>query len=195
MNTELLLRTAIFAASKHRNQRRKNKEKNPYIIHPLRVAHYISSVGKVNDLAILQAALLHDTVEDVEVTYEELVREFGEEVANIVKEVTDDKSLTKVRRKQLQIEKAPHKSYGAKLVKLADKLDNTTDLLTKIPEGWKPEIVHGYFVWTYLVVQGLRGTNAALEAELDKIFVKVIKPDEDLEASLAKYYEVLVSNK
>ena len=193
---ENVLRTATFAATKHRNQRRKNKESTPYINHPLGVANYIASVGKVYDPVVLQAALLHDTIEDVGVTYDEIVQEFGVEVANIVQEVTDDKSLSKVDRKKLQVQHASHKSYGAKLVKLADKLYNITDLLSEAPKGWYPEVVHGYFVhgyfvWTYMVVKGLRGTNAALEAELDKVFKKVLRPDEDLSVSLEKYYKEL----
>lgn len=191
MDTERVLRAAVFAAEKHSNQRRKDSKSTPYINHPLGVASYIATIGKVTGPTILQAALLHDTVEDVGVTYEELVENFGIEVADIVKEVTDDKSLPKVERKRLQVKNASHKSYGAKLVKLADKLYNTRDLLQDIPKGWSPEVVYGYFVWTYKVIEGLRGTNAALETELDKIFAQVIKEDEDLDAALDSYYKLV----
>jgi guanosine-3',5'-bis(diphosphate) 3'-pyrophosphohydrolase len=86
-NLAIITKTADFAAKKHSEQRRKDKEETPYINHPIGVAHLATSVGETEDLVILQACLLHDTVEDTDTTHEELVREFGEEVANVVKEV------------------------------------------------------------------------------------------------------------
>ncbi len=64
----------------------------------------------------------YSTVEDTGTTFEELEGLFGKNVANIVREVTDDKGLSKERRKQLQVEHTPHLSREAKLVKLGDKL-------------------------------------------------------------------------
>lgn len=83
----------------------------------------------------LQAALLHDTVEDTDTTPAELEAKFGATVARIVQEVTDDKSLPKQERKLLQVEHAPHCSREAKLVKLADKLYNLRDLNRCTPVG------------------------------------------------------------
>lgn len=84
---------------------------------------------------VMQAALLHDTVEDTDTTFEELESVFGATVARIVQEVTDDRSLLKAERKRLQVEHAPHCSHQAKLVKLADKLYNLRDLNRCTPEG------------------------------------------------------------
>uniref|UniRef100_A0A3B4WDF4 Guanosine-3',5'-bis(diphosphate) 3'-pyrophosphohydrolase MESH1 n=1 Tax=Seriola lalandi dorsalis TaxID=1841481 RepID=A0A3B4WDF4_SERLL len=84
----------------------------------------------------LQAALLHDTVEDTDTTPAELEAKFGPTVARIVEEVTDEKSLPKQERKRLQVEHAPHCSRQAKLVKLADKLYNLRDLNRCTPVGW-----------------------------------------------------------
>ena len=84
---------------------------------------------------IVQAALLHDTVEDTDTTPAELEATFGPTVARIVQEVTDDKSLPKQERKRLQVEHAPHCSHQAKLVKLADKLYNLRDLNRCTPVG------------------------------------------------------------
>jgi guanosine-3',5'-bis(diphosphate) 3'-pyrophosphohydrolase len=164
--TSLVLRAADFAAEKHSKQRRKDGKDTPYINHPLNVAHLLAQVGGVEDPDILAAALLHDTVEDTDATLEEVTREFGAHIAGIVAEVTDDKSLPKSERKRLQIRNAPHKSRGAKLVKLADKLSNLTDLQTSQPKSWSVERVQGYCAWASLVVDGLSGTNEALETQI-----------------------------
>lgn len=159
-----------FAAEKHKYQRRKDSDGTPYINHPIGVAKLISTVGQISDPDILIAGLLHDTVEDTKTTFEEIEEQFGQNVADIVKEVTDDKNLPKVERKRLQVINAPKKSVGAKIVKLADKLYNMRDLLTNHPPGWSAEYIQGSFVWVYFIVSGMRGTNPGLEAELDKLF-------------------------
>lgn len=167
-----LVKCADFAAIKHRDQRRKDKEETPYINHPIGVARILAIEGGISDPIILQAALLHDTVEDTETTFEEIEKEFGKSVRDIVAEVTDDKSLPKMERKRLQIKHAPHKSREAKLVKLADKLYNLRDLEKCTPNGWTETRVQEYFQWASQVVNGLRNTNEKLECELDKIFKK-----------------------
>ncbi|CAG12472.1 unnamed protein product, partial [Tetraodon nigroviridis] len=172
MNTDavLLLETVNFAAEKHRNQRRKDIEQTPYINHPIGVARILSHEGGVTDIEVLQAALLHDTIEDTDTTPAELQATFGPVVARIVQEVTDDKSLPKQERKRRQVEHAPHCSPQAKLVKLADKLYNLRDLNRCIPVGWTAERVQEYFLWACDVVKGLRGTNSVLEEKLDELF-------------------------
>lgn len=168
----LLLETVNFAAEKHQNQRRKNPEATPYINHPIGVARILSHEGGVTDLSVLQAALLHDTVEDTDTSVEEVEERFGAVVARIVAEVTDDKSLPKAERKRLQVEHARHCSPQAKLVKLADKLHNLRDLDRIAPTGWSEQRVQEYFVWAGEVVQGLRGTSPVLEQSLDELFRK-----------------------
>lgn len=165
----LLLEAANFAAGKHRNQRRKDQEETPYINHPIGVARILTHEGGITDIAVLQAALLHDTVEDTDTTIDELESIFGPTVARIVEEVTDDKSLPKQERKRLQVEHAPHCSHQAKLVKLADKLYNLRDLNRCTPKGWSTDRVQEYFEWAAQVVKGLRGTNTSLENLLDQL--------------------------
>lgn len=165
----LLLKAASFAANKHRNQRRKDVDASPYINHPLALAHTLASEGGISNYTILAAALLHDTVEDTDTTFEELEMEFGSDVASIVAEVTDDKSLDKAERKRLQIVKSPSKSHGAKLVKLADKISNLRDIAESPPADWSLDRRREYFDWAAKVVSGLRGTNAALEAAFDRV--------------------------
>lgn len=108
---------------------------------------------------VLQAALLHDTVEDTDTTPAELEAKFGPIVARIVQEVTDDKSLPKQERKRQQVEHAPHCSHQAKLVKLADKLYNLRDLNRCTPVGQQlflslllVEIHKNHYFRTYLVI-------------------------------------------
>ncbi|KAJ3051716.1 Guanosine-3',5'-bis(diphosphate) 3'-pyrophosphohydrolase MESH1 [Rhizophlyctis rosea] len=167
-----LLQTITFAAEKHIHQRRKNALKTPYINHPLGVAHILWFEAGVEDIATLQGAILHDTVEDTDTTFEELERHFGAEVTRIVKECTDDKHLPKMERKRLQIENAPHKSDKAKLVKMADKIYNLRDLQKEAPEGWTRERVEEYFVWAKKVTDGCKGVNGRLEAILAGIYAK-----------------------
>ena len=170
----LVLDAASFAADKHRRQRRKDAEASPYINHPLTLADILAREGGVEDAKVIAAALLHDTVEDTETTIEELEARFGKRVASMVAEVTDDKSLSKDERKRLQIVKASSKSPGAKLVKLADKIANLRDLVSAPPAGWSNERKVEYFEWAKTVVQGLRGTNASLEAAFDEVYARGI---------------------
>lgn len=67
------------------------------------------------------AAILYDTIEDTDTSREDLEELFGREVANVVAEVTDDKTLPKQERKRLQVEHSPHRSDRAKQIKIADK--------------------------------------------------------------------------
>lgn len=157
-----------FSARKHSEQTRKDPEQTPYIIHPIGVADSILTLGEVNDPDILIAALLHDTVEDTKTSFEEIREAFGPEVEGYVRELTDDKSLPKEVRKQLQIENASHKSDGAATVKLADKLYNLTDLGRNPPADWPKERVDAYFAWAKKVVDNLPPVNPALKEAVDQ---------------------------
>ena len=164
-----LLKALHFAADKHRDQRRKDIEAAPYINHPIEVAELLARVGGITDPVVLQAAVLHDTVEDTRTTPEELEREFGPEVRRVVEEVTDDKSLPKADRKRLQIEHAPHLSSRAKLVKLADKIANVRSVVEGPPADWSLERRREYLSWADQVVRGCRGCNGPLEALYDQV--------------------------
>lgn len=166
--TARLLSALQFSASKHRDQRRKDREASPYINHPIEVAHVLASVGGVTDVTVLVAAVLHDTIEDTRTTTEELEQRFGAEVRALVLELTDDKRLSKAERKRLQIERAPHKSEGARLIKLGDKICNVRDVTHSPPADWSPERRREYLDWTEQVVAGCRGVNQALESCFDE---------------------------
>jgi GTP diphosphokinase / guanosine-3',5'-bis(diphosphate) 3'-diphosphatase len=169
MNTiNKILEAASFAAQKHRDQRRKGSDAEPYINHPLEVANLLANVGGVTDVDMLLAAILHDTIEDTQTSRGELVERFGDRVAGFVLEVTDDKSLPKQERKRLQIEHAPHLSLEAKQIKLADKISNITDVTKNPPDGWSLERRQEYIHWGEAVAEGLRGSNIALETLFDQ---------------------------
>ncbi|XP_052528635.1 guanosine-3',5'-bis(diphosphate) 3'-pyrophosphohydrolase MESH1 isoform X1 [Tympanuchus pallidicinctus] len=133
------------------------------------VARILSHEAGVTDVVVLQAALLHDTVEDTDTTLPEIEERFGPEVRRVVEELTDDKTLPKAERKRLQVERAAGSSARAKLVKLADKLHNLRDLQRCAPKGWSEERVQEYFRWAAEVVAGLRGTSPPLEAALQRL--------------------------
>jgi len=134
MDNNIILKAAYFAAQKHRDQRRKDKEASPYINHPLRVAMLISEIGKVQDEEIIAAALLHDTIEDTDTISADIEMQFGLRILELVEAVTDDKSLAKEERKKRQIEHASELPKDAALIKLGDKISNVILLPKKVRE-------------------------------------------------------------
>ena len=166
------IKAASFSAEKHRYQKRKGDDAEPYINHPLEVAKLLVNVGKIEDIDVLTAAVLHDTIEDTDTTKEEITKLFGEKVCKMVLEVTDDKSLPKAERKQKQIEHAPHLSDGAKQIKLGDKISNISDVMNDPPAGWSKQRRLEYIEWGEKVVAGLRGANPALEHYFDELVKK-----------------------
>jgi GTP diphosphokinase / guanosine-3',5'-bis(diphosphate) 3'-diphosphatase len=169
-STQLILEALQFAAEKHRDQRRKDIEASPYINHPIALANVLWREGGVHEPDVICAALLHDTVEDTQTTEAELVETFGNKIAGIVMEVTDDKTLIKADRKRAQIEHAPHISREAKLVKLADKISNLRDVASSPPKDWSLERRREYFDWARKVVDGMRGVHPLLEQLFDEAF-------------------------
>jgi len=169
---DLVLKAAEFAAMKHRDQRRKDAKSSPYINHPISLARILLEEGGVDDPVVLAAALLHDTIEDTDTSHQELRGQFGDDVADIVAEVTDTKFLQKDSRKRLQVSKAAKATEGARLVKLADKIANLRDIIGSPPAGWSLERRQEYFNWAKEVVDQLRGTNAELERRFDSLYRK-----------------------
>jgi guanosine-3',5'-bis(diphosphate) 3'-pyrophosphohydrolase len=168
----LVLKALAFAARKHRDQRRKDAEASPYINHPIALADVLVNVGNIRDVSVICAALLHDTVEDTECTEDELVHEFGEKIAGIVMEVTQDMARPKPERKQEEIAHARHLSPEARLVKLADKISNLGDLAVSRPLGWSLERTQAYFDHARLVIDGVRGISVELEAAFDAVLAQ-----------------------
>lgn len=163
MSNQLILKAAHFAAKKHRDQRRKDEDASPYINHPISVAKIISEIGNVEDPEVLAAALLHDTLEDTETTVEELIDNFSQRVCSLVQEVTDDKTLPRLQRKQRQIDHANETSEGAVLIKLGDKISNVTDIANIPPTNWDRNRRLEYFDWAEKVINNCPKVNEKLE--------------------------------
>ncbi len=157
-----LLRTLSYAARQHQDQRKRGYEALPYLNHVIAVADALAREGGVYDLPTLQAALLHDCVEDTNSSYKELQGLFGEEVADLVEELTDDMSLPYEERKRLQVAKAPKMSAKARVIKVADQLCNVRDI-ANFPLDWPRAEKLAYLDWAGQIIQGLVGSNAALE--------------------------------
>jgi guanosine-3',5'-bis(diphosphate) 3'-pyrophosphohydrolase len=165
----LIFKALRFSAEKHSDQRRKDAKSSPYINHPIQVVETLWTIGEVRDVTLLLASILHDTIEDTGTRPDEIRAKFGEEVLALVLEVTDDKSLPKQVRKQLQVETAPHKTRNAKLLKLADKICNIHDIITSPPSDWSLERKQEYLLWTEKVVAGLRGVSEKMETYYDDL--------------------------
>lgn len=163
-----ILRAVAFAADRHRFQRRKDEEASPYINHPIEVAEVLSIEAGVDDEVTLIAALLHDTVEDTETTIEEILELFGPEVARVVAEVTDDPTLPRNERRRIQLERAGGASREAKLVKIADKICNIRDVVSRPPTGWSFERRREYVLWAAAVAKNCAGLIPHLDVVAEK---------------------------
>jgi (p)ppGpp synthase/HD superfamily hydrolase len=161
-----LLAALRFAAEMHTGQQRKDK-RTPYINHPISVAEMLAGTGRVTDLAALQAAFLHDTLEDTRTTPQELDEHFGPAVRSLVEEVSDDKGLAQQERRRLQVERAAHLSLHAKEIRIADKICNLLDISPSQPPDWPPRRKRDYLDWAETVVAGCRGCNPYLERAFD----------------------------
>jgi len=176
---EVLFSALKFAAEKHVTQRRKGSDLIPYINHPIKVANILVNVGGETSIELLSAALLHDVLEDTCTTEKELREIFGDKIADLVIEVTDDMTLTYDDRKRYQIKKAPALSPDAKKIKIADKISNIQDIVT-LPMTWSTRRKRQYFEWSEKVIEGCRDINT----KLDRAFDKTLKEAIDITANL-----------
>jgi guanosine-3',5'-bis(diphosphate) 3'-pyrophosphohydrolase len=163
-----VLRAADAAARWHVHQRRKGAAQEPYINHLLEVAMLVAEATNGEDPELVAAALLHDAIEDQEVPRSVIAEAFGESVAGLVEEVTDDKNLEKHERKRLQVEHADQKSKRAKILKLADKTSNLRAIAASPPPDWSVKRRLEYVKWARLVSNGLSGVSQCLEEEFEQ---------------------------
>jgi len=164
----LVSEAAELAARRHLGQQRKGRGNEPYINHLAEVANLLAAATDGADAELVAAGWLHDTIEDTETTREELAAKFSERVASLVVEVTDDMNLPKAPRRQKQIEDAPHKSPGAKLIKIADKISNIRARIVMQPNKEQRDDLADYVAFSEKVAAGCRGANDRLDAEFDE---------------------------
>ena len=175
-----VLEALAFSAARHRHQKRKGRLASPYINHPIEVALIIVREGGVTTAPVLTAALLHDTIEDTDTTAAELAERFGEEVASIVLEVSDDPALPKAEQRRRQEAGAASLSYGARIIRIADKTANVRDLVDDPPSTWGVRLRREYLEWTRRVVDRCRGTIEGLERAYDDAYARASRTHDAL---------------
>lgn len=197
--TTEMLKVSLFAAEAHKFQKRKS-DGSSYICHPFRVMNILLDAGCL-DINTLKAALLHDVVEDTDVTLEEIKEKFGKTVSSIVSEVSNEKGLTKLQRKMNAVERCRKMSKSAKLVKLADKIDNCRDLIENPIAGWTKIEIDGYIALSWICIKEMNIKRVSDGFYPDTISVKLIDQFIDIaqkriclldsEKILSEYYEFL----
>ena len=164
-----LLDAIVFALGKHKKQKRKNS-KLPYVIHPVRVAKMLSELELPEEIDIntlLKAAILHDVLEDTQTENSEIEKRFGKEVLSIVLEVTKSKNLNSEEAQKELLSRCDNFSISAKILKLADRLDNLKDL-DNLNINFKKE----YLKKCEEILSKLLGTNEKLEKEMEDYISK-----------------------
>jgi guanosine-3',5'-bis(diphosphate) 3'-pyrophosphohydrolase len=121
-----LLEAVAFAARAHRGQLRKDRE-TPYHSHVFRVCLIVRHVFGIDDPQVLTAAILHDTIEDTKTDYDDLIEEFGVEVAGWVATLSKDKRQREAQREAEYSERLAQAPWQVKVCKLADIFDNVLD--------------------------------------------------------------------
>lgn len=172
----LIAQAADFAARAHVRQKRKD-ETTPYFNHLAEVAWLLASAG--SDANLVAAGYLHDTIEDAQITYERLLGEFGDDIAGLVRAVTDDKRLPQHIRKNLQIEHAAHAPVRVANLKTADKISNLRSILDAPPPHWTERRREQYVAWAHAVVTRLHGVDAVLLGEYESVRAKLLTKHPD----------------
>jgi guanosine-3',5'-bis(diphosphate) 3'-pyrophosphohydrolase len=159
----LYAKAVVFAMRQHQGQvRRESEGESDYVIHPIRVAEHLRRLAACEDVEILCAAVLHDTVEDSGTRYDELAEAFGDRVARLVAELTNDNRLPKEQRHQEMLRRMATLSPDAKLIKLSDRYDNLRSVAETDPEKRRRILQE-----TPRMLESLRGTSAVLESAIE----------------------------
>ena len=169
----LLSRALVYAAEAHRNQRRKGAAQEPYINHLIEVMDLVAQSTDGADAELLVAALLHDAIEDCGVSHDALSEAWGERVARIVRQNSDDMTLPKAERRERRIAGMAEKPADARTVKIADVISNMRAVAISAPAGWTAERKLGYIAGCRALVDAGRGANDRLEALFDKTAAEV----------------------
>ncbi len=166
----VVMRAALFAADRHKAQRRRGAAREPYINHLLEVAALLATATEGRDPDLVVAGLLHDLIEDQGVGADDIARQFGVGVAALVLEVTSDKTLPDDERNRVQILHAAHKSPRARMLRIADLTSNLRALRQSPPADWSVERQGEYFRWAHEVVARSRGLSPQLDTAFDEAY-------------------------
>jgi (p)ppGpp synthase/HD superfamily hydrolase len=166
-NQDTYLKTLLFAGQAHRKQKVPSSEMS-YVVHVTNVAMEVANAcveGSNKDLDgtfAIQCALLHDTIEDTDVTYEDLVVEFGTRVADGVLALTKNEALPKEARMADSLKRIVQQGKEVRMVKMADRINN----LQKPPKHWDTAKMKRYKKEAQLILEQLGGVHAYIEARL-----------------------------
>lgn len=155
-----LSKALVFASKSHSQQRRKS-DNSPYVEHLIEVMDLLANIGKVDDEDIIIAGILHDIIEDTEVSEYDLKINFGSRVSGIVWALTDDKTQPLSNRRNWALKKLSSAPGSVKTIKLADACANASS----IPESWADKRLTEYFLWLDQVALECRGANESLYQE------------------------------
>ena len=181
MFSERIERAVQVALSAHAGQTRKGDGNLPYVSHPLHAGFMLAKLGADDDT--IAAAILHDVVEDCDDwTLDDIRREFGEHVAAIVDDLSEDKDLHWNERKQWAVDHVQHMSPEGIMVKAADKLHNLTSLANQLEHAENHDEVWSKFTG------GRERTLVMSRALVDALSAKV---DERLGQALGEVMERL----
>ncbi len=157
-----ILEAAAYARQAHGDQRRKYTGR-PYVEHPARVAARVSLHPRATESMVV-AAWLHDIAEDTDVGLTDIAAHFGDDVAGIVGELTNPpkgSTLSRAERKSMDRDHLAQVSWEAKIIKLADRLDNLSDL-----KNAPDEFASVYATESLLLAEAVGDADPALKREL-----------------------------
>jgi len=161
-----------FAAQRHRNQRRNDSEGTPFINYPIGVANILVQEGGIEDLEIIEAAILQKTLEDSLNTLEDITSNFSSKVGAIVDELTAEKRYPNDQQRKFEVENASRKSYAAQLIGMADKIYELRECSKYLPQGWNEQMRYEYYIWVKQVVQHYYPANYAMASSLQTFFTE-----------------------
>lgn len=167
VNLRRLTMALDLAVRAHEGQRRGHGRHGPYINHVADVARRVAESLDADEVTVL-GALLHDVVEKTSHGLDEIRETFGEEVASVVAELTDDPDVSGREAHRRQVEGAPSLSSHAKRVRLADKASKLAEIAATPPHWWDRRRVRRQVEKARTVVARLRGTDPTLEAAFDR---------------------------
>jgi hypothetical protein len=163
----IVLEAVGFASEKHKGQTR---GQTPYVIHPIRVAHHLINVGNVNERDTLVSALIHNTVDETKVTFQEVEKSFGNAVVSCIREVTG-KTLPGASKEMIA-------SKAASQIMLAVNYDNIKSIQTESGIAADQKKIDEYFAKAKEITSNIKLENDSLKKAVEDVLAKHISTAE-----------------